>query len=166
MLLAQEGFDLAVQTVRDIIDEVHPTGTTFCLEMMPWMVPDTPEVYRDLIQAVKREAFAAHMDPVNIVTSPRTYFDNGALIARCFEVLGSRMASCHAKDIVLRKHAVVRLEECPPGTGHLDYRTYVRELDKLPTDVPLMLEHLGSSEEYAAARDHVVGVAAELGIET
>jgi len=165
MLLAHEGFDLAVQTVRDVIDEVRPRQTQFCLEMMPWMVPDSPEAYRDLIAAVDREAFAAHLDPVNIITSPRAYFDNGALIARCFEILGTCIASCHAKDIVLRKHAVVRLEECPPGTGHLDYPTYLRELNKLSPPVPLMLEHLGSAQEYAAARDHLIAVGGEIGID-
>jgi len=165
-LLSKEGFDLAVRTARDLIDAVHPRRTRFCLEMMPWQLPDGPEVYRELIRAVDRQAFGAHMDPVNIVTSPRTYFDNGALIARCFEILGTDILSCHAKDIILRKHQVVRLEECPPGHGNLDYRTYIRELDRLGTDAPLMLEHLGSSQEYAAARDHLVSVAGALGVET
>ena len=162
--LGAEAFDVAVQTVRRVVDEVQPTRTRFCLEMMPWMLPDSPDSYRDLLAAVDREAFGVHLDPVNVVVSPRIYHNTGRMIERCFELLGEAVVSCHAKDTILTKDLTVRIEECPPGRGNLDYHAYLRELDKLD-GVPLMTEHLQGAEQYAAARDHVVSVAEELGLE-
>ena len=65
--------------------------------------------------------------------------------------------SCHAKDIVLHHQAALHFDEIFPGEGQLDYRTYLRELDRLPGDVPLMLEHL-PDPDYARARDHIFTV--------
>lgn len=34
-----------VASVREIIDAVRPTRAFYCLEPMPWMIPDNPDVY-------------------------------------------------------------------------------------------------------------------------
>ena len=57
----------------------------------------------------------------------------------------------------------MHLNEVRPGLGVLDYATYIRELGKLPTDVPLMIEHLADDEQYTAAARHILEVAAEVG---
>lgn len=162
--LTADGFTLAVDTVRSVIDAVKPKKAKFTLEMMQWVLPDSPESYLELIQAVDRAQFAAHIDPVNIILSPRQYFNNGKLIARCFELLAPWIVSCHAKDIVLRNRLALHLDETLQGTGQLDYRTYFRQLNKLPGHIPLLLEHLNSSEEYALARDNLTAIAKEEGI--
>jgi len=162
--LTAKGFDLCVEVVRAIVDAVKPRRAKFCLEMMQWILPDSPEAYVELIKAVDRPAFGAHLDPVNLIVSPRLYFDNGALIRRCFQTLGPWIVSCHAKDIILRGNLALHLDEIRLGLGRLDYRTYLRELDRLGRETPLMLEHLASPEEYALARDQVFAVGRELGI--
>ena len=40
---------------------------------------------------------------------------------------------------------------------------FLQELGRLPRDVPLILEHL-PQEEYRAAREYVLGMAARVGI--
>lgn len=160
--LTAETFDLAVETIRTVIDAVKPRSAKFCLEMMQWVLPDSAAVYRDLLKAVDRPAFGAHLDPVNLIVSPRMYFDTGSVIRECFEQLGPWIVSCHAKDIVLRGDLALHLDEVRPGLGNLDYRTYLSELARLPKPVPLMLEHLETEEEYALARNHILTIAAEL----
>jgi sugar phosphate isomerase/epimerase len=162
--LSEEGFELTVETVRKIIDAVKPKRTKFALEFMQWQLPDSPEVYVELIKAVNRPAFAAHMDPVNLIFTPREYFDNGALIKRAFKLLGPYIVSCHAKDIHMRSQLALHLDEVIPGQGVLDYRTYLSEMDKLPGHIPLLLEHLTTSEEYAQGRDYIVSVGKEIGV--
>ena len=54
-------FDQIVETVRQIIDAVKPKRTFYTLEPMPWAPPDSPENYLELIKAVDRPAFAAHL---------------------------------------------------------------------------------------------------------
>ena len=159
-----KGFDLCVQTVRSIIDAVKPTRAKFCLEMMQWCLPDSPEVCLDVLKAIDRKAFAVHLDPVNIVTSPRVYFNTANLLRRCFALLGEWIASCHAKDIIAREKGALHMDECRPGTGAFDYRTFLTELARLPHHPPLMIEHLPNAQEYAKARDYITALAKELNV--
>jgi sugar phosphate isomerase/epimerase len=160
--LGPQAIEAAVETVRYLIDTVQPKRAKFALEMMQATVPDSADSYLELIRAVDRPAFAAHLDPVNLVMTPRTYFDTGALIRECFGRLGPWIVSCHAKDIRLGEDAALHLDEVQIGEGNLDYRTYLTELGKLP-DVPLMLEHLKPAE-YALARDRIFGFGDAAGV--
>ncbi|SFK96565.1 Sugar phosphate isomerase/epimerase [Paenibacillus sp. 1_12] len=162
--LTEEAFELAVETARLIVDRVKPKRAKFCLEMMQWTLPDSPEILLDMIKAIDRPTFAAHLDPVNIIVSPRQYYNNGELIKRCFELLGPYIVSCHAKDIILQDRLSLHLDEIRLGLGQLDYKVYLTELSKLAGDVPIMLEHLQTSEEYIRARDEIVKIGSELGI--
>ncbi|MCC7492829.1 MAG: TIM barrel protein [Fimbriimonadaceae bacterium] len=161
--LSPDTFDAIVETVRQIIDAVRPRRTAYSLETMPWIFPDSAESYYDLIVAIDRPGFAVHLDPVNIVNCPARAYDTGALLRHCFEVLGAHIRSCHAKDICFAQHLTLHLDECRPGTGVLDYATFLRcaaELD----DVPVMLEHLPNAAEYRAAAAHLRAVAVETGV--
>ena len=51
-----------------------------------------------------------------------------------------------------------------PGRGDIDYRTYLRELSRLPVETPLMLEHLKTAEEYDEGRHYIQKVASEIGV--
>ena len=162
--LTAETFEMIVQVVREIIDAVQPTRTFYTLEAMPWLYPDSPDSYLRLIEAIGRQAFAVHLDPVNVVSSPQRYFGNAALIRECFDKLGAHIKSCHAKDVVLSEKLSVHLDEVRPGLGGLDYAAYLREMDKLDADTPLMMEHLSGQEQYTAAAEYIRSVAAAQGI--
>jgi sugar phosphate isomerase/epimerase len=162
--LTQTTFDQIVEVTRRIIDEVKPTRTFFTLEFMPWVFPDSVDSYVQILKAVNRKQCAVHLDPVNIIVSPRTFYANGALIKECFKKLGPHIRSCHGKDIILKEDAYTpQLVECRPGLGQLDYKTYLKELSQLK-DVPLMLEHLPNANEYEKAAAYVRSVGNEIGI--
>jgi len=148
-------FDLIVQTARTVIDRVKPTQTKFTLEVMQTCPPDSVDNYLELIRAIDRPAFGVHLDPVNMLYSPRECLNSGKLLADSVERLGPWIASCHAKDIKVSDGLAVHLDECIPGTGLLDYKTFTASLKKLNRDVPLMLEHLRNADEYRQARDFV-----------
>ena len=157
--------EAAVVVARTVIDAVEPKHAKFTYEMMQWTLPDSADSYLELIQAVDRKAFGVHFDPTNIISSPRRYYDTASVIRECVAKLGPHIASCHAKDVALdTTSAIVHLTETRIGTGNLDYATYLECLDSLGRDVPLMLEHLGSAEEYQAAADEVRRVALRMGI--
>ena len=101
---------------------------------------------------------------MNLICSPQRYFDNAEVIKDFVAKLGPHIKSCHAKDILLQDRLTVHLDEVRPGCGQLDYRTYLRELAKLPEDTPVLLEHLPDANEYAAAAEHIRGVAKSEGI--
>ena len=162
--LTERTFEMIVETVREIIDDVGPTRTFYTLETMPWMYPHSADAYLSLLKAIERPSFGVHFDPVNLICSPQRYFNNAEIIRDFIAKLGPHIKSCHAKDILLQDKLTVHLDEVRPGRGQLDYRTYLRELAKLPGDIPVMLEHLPNAEEYAAAADHIRRIAAQEGI--
>lgn len=161
--LSAEAFELTVQNVRHIIDAVQPKRAPYLLETMPWVIPDSPDSYLRLIEAVDRPMFRVHLDPVNLINCPARYYGNAKFLRECFSKLGPWIVSCHAKDIIMRDQLTVHLDEVRPGLGALDYRIFLRELSRLPGDVPLLLEHL-PEEEYPIARDYVMGVAERVGL--
>ncbi len=163
--MSEATFGLIVETVRGIIDAAKPVRTYFTLEAMPWIYPDSPQSYLRLIRAIDREMFAVHLDPANMVNSPATYYGNSDLLRECCRVLGPYVRSCHAKDILLADGLTVHLDEVRPGLGEMDYATFLREVDKLDPDIPLMLEHLPNEEEYRLAAEYVRAVARSEGID-
>ncbi len=162
--LAPETFDLVVETVRGIIDAVKPTRTFYTLETMPWMLPDSTDSYLELIAAIDRPALAVHFDPVNLISSPQCFFDNAALMRDFVRRLGPRIRSVHVKDILLGQNLTVHLDEVRPGTGGLDHAALLVALSGLRADLPIMLEHLATEEEYSLAAEHIRKVAAECGV--
>ncbi len=155
-------FDMIVGTVREIIDAVKPVRTFYTLEAMPWVPPDTSESYASLLKAIDRKACAVHFDPVNLLWSPERVYGNAAVIKEFVSVLGGAIKSCHAKDVAIADDLSVKISEVRPGTGLLDYRSFIRALDSLGRGVPLMIEHLASEDDYALAADHIREVAAGL----
>ena len=162
--LSEEFFDLTVENCQTIIDAVKPRQTTFSIEMMGWNLPDGPDEYLRLIRAVDRQAFAVHMDVCNGVNSPRRFYRNAEFIRECFAKLGKWVVSCHAKDLAWIPEMNVHFREVVPGTGQIDYATYLRELSMLGVDAPLMLEHLQTAEEYDAGREYIRSVGARIGV--
>jgi sugar phosphate isomerase/epimerase len=158
MNISEAAYELTVENVRQILDAVKPKRTSYTLEPMPWVIPDSPDSYLRLIQMVDRPMFAVHLDPVNMINSPLRYYDNAGFLRECFDKLGKWIVSCHGKDSLLRNELTVSLQEVCPGLGRLDYGVFLREMNRLPGDIPLILEHL-PGDEYAAARQYVVGVA-------
>jgi len=162
--LTEETFDMIVELIRAIVDEVKPTRSYYALETLPNRHPDSVDSYLRLVKAVDRKGCAAHLDPVNLINSPRRFYGNTELIKECFAKLGPYIKSCHAKDIRMEQGFPVNLQECQPGLGELDYATYLREVSELPEPPPLMLEHLEEAKEYRQAAEYIRSVAKDTGL--
>ncbi len=156
--LSQRFFEAAVENARKIIDAVSPRRARFCYELMPYSLPDSPDAALKMLKAVDRKAYAVHLDPCNLVNSPERLYSNTSLLNECFDKLGPSVASCHAKDVDWGPGLPVNIREVRPGTGRLDYRTYLERLDRLPQRPPLMLEHLSTAADYDTARQYLQGL--------
>jgi sugar phosphate isomerase/epimerase len=130
---------------------------------MQYTLPDSLRSYEALLAAVDRPAFGVHVDPVNLIMTPRRYWGNAAFLREIFARLGPKIVSCHAKDITLHHQAALHFDECQIGEGVLDYRAFLTEVAKLPGEVPLMLEHL-DAPGYAVARDRLFAVGESCGV--
>jgi len=162
--ISEKSFLETVEIVQGIIDRVKPERTKLVMETESYLLPDSPEVYARLIEAIDRPEFAVHLDPVNIIASPRRFYNNAQFIKRCFAALGPWIVSCHAKDLNMPpKHATVQIDETFIGDGVLDYNTYLSEIEKAETHPTLMIEHLNESQLIRGLR-FVFAKARELGI--
>ena len=150
-----------VENCRYLIDHVKPTRTKFSIEMMGWSLPNTADSYLQLIKAVDRKPFGAHVDVCNVIDSPQRYYSNAAITAGIFTKLGPFVLSCHAKDVGPR---ATHLAETIPGRGGIDYAAYLRAIAGLHAETPLMLEHLKTAEEYEEGRTYIQSVAKQSGI--
>ena len=155
-----------IDCLRDIIDSVNPRRAFYCIEPMPWMVPDSPDAYLQLIRDVDRAQFGAHMDFVNMINCPRRYLAPEAFVEECFSKLAPYIKSTHIKDSRMHPTRLTTLiEEVSPGEGTLDYVQVLRIMERyLSADAPILLEHMVTAEEYAAAYDYVAEKAKEAGV--
>ena len=159
-------YDLIVRQVQEILDDVKPRRAFYTLEPMPWMLPDGPDEYLQLMRDVNRPQFAVHLDFVNMLCTPRRCLDPLGFLEECLKKLGPFIKSTHIKDSRMdRTRLTSFFQECSPGEGDLDYGAVLQLLDQyLPQDAPVLLEHMTTFEEYAAAYDYVAGKAAEAGV--
>ena len=58
----------------------------------------------------------------------------------------------------------VILEEVVSGQGMIDMAAYIREIHKLEREIPFMMEHLSTEQEYDKAALYIREVAAGEGI--
>ena len=137
-----------VEMVREIIDRAEVRNSYFTLEPMPWMIPTGPQDYLELIGEVDRERFAVHLDIINMTNSAERYFHAEEFVDECVSLLGKRIRSCHIKDVHLKEEYTLRLEECAPGKGEFPLEYYMSKMDEIDGDMPIILEHLNTDEEY------------------
>lgn len=165
---APETRDMLIETTREIIDAVKPKRTFFTLEPMPWMLPDSAESYLALIRDIDRTAFAVHMDFTNMISAVDRFLNASRFIQEAFTSLAPYIKSVHIKDVTMEREALsVTLRECAPGQGQLDYAHILRVIDRtLPFDMPVLLEHMSTEEEYIRAARYVQSTADALGIST
>lgn len=160
---SQQAFDDTVEAVQTIVDKVQPSRAKLVMETEKYVFPDDPDIYLKLIEAIDRDGFGVHLDPINIVSSPKLLYDNGTFIRECFAKLGPHIVSCHSKDVTTVDRYPYHITETYTGDGQLDYDAYLLELANLDADTPLMIEHL-KAEQLPAARDFLLKKADALGL--
>ena len=112
-----------------------------------------------------REQFGVHLDLVNLINTPRRYFDSAGVLAELMRVCGDRVVAGHLKDISLQEPAIsVIMHEVRAGLGNIDFAALLRTVDRIPREIPLLLEHLPNEIEYDAAARHIRTVARSIDI--
>lgn len=152
---SKELWNMSVAMIREIIDSVRPCRTKFCIESMPWMIPCSPDEYLRLLEDVDRPAFGAHLDVVNMITTPRRYFFNDEFLDECFAKLKGTICSCHLKDIRLKEEYTFQLEETACGNGTLDLERYAALASAENPQMPMIIEHLATDDDYIASVGYV-----------
>lgn len=161
--LSRETFDAIVESTRRIVDGVRPARARYVLETMPWIYPDSPESYLELLKAIDRKEVGVHLDIANMMNCPARIFRAREFIHHCFNLLGPHIVAMHAKDVAYEGGLTFHVNEVPWGQGVMDLRAFLLRASRLETEVPVGLEHL-PFECYAPAVAHIRAVGRELGL--
>ena len=137
-----------IRYTRELLDEVNPKNTKYSIEPMPWMIPTGPDDYLKLLQEVDREGMGVHMDFINMINCPERYFFMDEFMDECFDKLGPLIDSCHLKDIKLLDDLTFQLRETFCGDGIMNMEKYVSLIDKYNPEMPLIIEHLDTDQQY------------------
>ncbi len=161
----RETWELVVSNTQRIIDAVKPTHTAYSLEPMPWMVPESPEQYLQLMKDVNRPAFKVHLDYCNMLNSIERYRHASEFITHCFELLGPHIVSIHAKDaLIVQGGLPVVINEVIPGAGSLDLSLVTKLAHDLGDNIPVFVEHLDTHEQYMQAANVMREAAKKAGV--
>lgn len=160
---SERSFEKTVQIVQNILDEVQPRKSKLVLEAC-YTIPHNPDTYLRLVETINRPGFGVHLDPINMLTSPELYYNNAEFIKECFSKLGPYIVSCHGKDVIMKRHWPLFIdEETTIGNGFFDWGVYLKELDAMHEDMPLLIEHL-TEEQLAPSLDFLSRKASEVGV--
>ena len=155
---SDEMYDEIIRFLREMLDDVKPVRTKYTLEPMPHMLPDSPESYAELLRDVDRPGFGVHVDIVNLLISPRVYYNDRKLIDEMFNLLGPHICSCHLKDAVLDHSLTVSIRETECGEGGLDLAHYIKAADRISPELPMIIEHLHDLSSYRKAIAYIKGI--------
>lgn len=144
-----------VESLQTIIDKAAPTRTVYAIEPMPWMVPSSPEEYLKLIDDVDSKYMGVHLDMVNWMNGFDRFHNQHAFMDHVFELLHGKIDSCHFKDCYLKQELTFEIKECPIGEGGFDIDYYVKKINEENPNLPLMIEHLETKEQYLKSMEFV-----------
>lgn len=153
-----------IEHIRFLLDTVKPERTRYTLEPMGWIAPDSPEDYLQLMEEVDRPNFLVHMDPINWITDPKKYFNSKDFVEHCMSLLGSKIRSCHVKDILLTPELTLHLKEMRCGEGAFPIGHYLTLIEEIDPDMPVFVEHMHAHQEYLDSIKYLRELTENIGI--
>ncbi len=154
--------DQLVKTLRECAPAAEDSGVILGLESHMLVTLKTPQIARDVLDAVGSRWVRCDFDPVNWITLELIY-DTGSAINEMMDILGDRIASAHAKDCVIWDRLTLHLDVVAASNGLLDYRTFLRRMEELNPAYPVIVEG-ASLDELPAVSAFLHQTAADLGI--
>lgn len=151
-----------VQSLRECAPVAEECGVLLSLEGHQLVTLDSAETMRAVLDEVDSPLVKCDFDPVNWITLG-TVYATGPAIERMVALLGPHIVSAHAKDVIIEDRLVVHLDSVAAGEGLLDYPTFLRLMEGLNPDYPIIVEG-ASVAQLPAVRAFLERQARALGI--
>lgn len=151
-----------IKTLKECQGAAEEAGVLLSLECHQLVTLKTPEIAREVLDAVDSPWVRCDYDSANWITLEDIY-DTGRALNHHFDVVGKHMASCHAKDIWIENKLALHLQDGCPGKGLMDFKTLFRRMEALNPDFPVIAEG-NKTEELPAVGRLFHETAKELGI--
>jgi len=152
-----------IKSLKESASAAEDNQVYLSLEGHQLVVLENERVTKEILDAVGSPWVRSDLDPANWITL-KTIFRTDEAIHQMFDVLGEHIVSGHAKDVTITNAHTLHLPTASVGKGMLDFKTYLRRMEDLNPDYPLIVE--GSSEaELPEASTLLHRTAQELGID-
>lgn len=152
-----------IKSLKESAPAAEDNQVYLSLEGHQLVVLENEQVTKEILDAVGSPWVRSDLDPANWITL-KTIFRTDEAIHQMFDVLSEHIVSGHAKDITITNAHTLHLPTTSVGKGMLDFKTYLRRMEDLNPDYPLIVE--GSSEaELPEASTFLHRTAQELGID-
>ena len=156
--------DVLIDTLSRVAKKAEEEGMTVVIETHVLTIMGSPEINRQVIDAVDSDRLRVVMDFVNHFQSLAQVYDSTDRLNHIFDVMGPISTVSHIKDISLEPGFVLHMNEEVPGAGELDLVTAVRRWEALHPEGYMLVEHL-PEEKIPTAVANVRRIAAEAGVE-
>lgn len=157
-----EARERLILSLRECAPVAEASGVFLSMEGHQLVTLDSAETMRDVLDAVGSPMVRCDFDPVNWITL-QTVYETGPAITRMVETLGQHIVSGHAKDVEIQDRLVVHIDNIAAGTGILDYPTFLRLMEDLDPEYPVIVE-AAAIEELPAVSAFLHRTAQECGI--
>ncbi|MXY97341.1 MAG: sugar phosphate isomerase/epimerase [Gemmatimonadetes bacterium] len=156
--------DVLMDTLSRVADKADEEGMTVVIETHVLTIMGSPEINRQVIEAVGSERLRVVMDFVNHFQSLDQAYRSTERLNHIFDVMGPISTVAHIKDISVEPGFVVHMNEEVPGAGVLDLVTAVRRWEEIQPQGYMLVEHL-PEDKISTAVANVRRIAAEAGVE-
>ncbi len=161
---ADRTWDTLIQRIWALLDEVEDNGVCLCFEPRPTTTLNTLEALAELVAHSASVRVRVALDPAAIVTGEAGR-ESGRALAEIFARLADTIRAAYATDLeVIEAGEELRARPAPLGHGCLDYPTYLKLLNALRDDTPLIVPRQGSEAAYRRAREFIAEAARQAGI--
>ena len=155
--------DQLIKTLRECATAAADAGVFLSVESHQLVTLRTPHIAREVLDAVGSPWVRCDYDSANWIDLS-TLYHTGAAISAHFDLLGSHIVSCHAKDIWAENKLTLHLQDGCPGKGEMDFSTLFQRMEALSPDYPVIAEG-NSTRELPAVGRLFHSIARALGIQ-
>jgi sugar phosphate isomerase/epimerase len=134
-----------VKTLKECAPAAEDAGVYLSLECHQLVTLKTPEIAKEVLDAVNSPWVRCDYDSANWITL-ETVFDTASALNHHFDLLGNHIVSCHAKDIWIENKLTLHLQDGCPGKGLMDFKTLFRRIEALSPDYPVIAEGNSSAD--------------------
>ncbi|HEX2033350.1 MAG TPA: sugar phosphate isomerase/epimerase family protein [Chloroflexota bacterium] len=155
--------DQLIKSLREVAPVAEECGVYLGMEGHVLVTLNSAATMAEVLGAVDSPMVRCDLDPVNWITH-ETVYHTGPAVEAMADTLQGFIIGGHAKDVTIEDRLVIHVSECAAGTGLLDYETFLRRIEALDPEFPLVVEHC-TSEELPRISEFLHHKAAALGIE-
>lgn len=155
--------EVLIDTLSRVVKKAEEEGVNIVVETHALTIMGSPEINRQVIDAVGSDRLRVVMDFVNHFQSLAQVYNSTERLNHIFDVMGPFSPIAHVKDISLGSGLVLHINEEVPGAGELDLATALRRWEGLYPNGYMLVEHL-PEEKIPMAVANVRRIAAEAGV--